>query len=83
MLNVTASYLRGFIPPRGWPCHAGIYQLLRNNMGFEKKSKDRLRRERRSKKREEKRWVRKGGEVVVRFVCPLCSGPHSRSEHRE
>ena len=52
-------------------------------MGFEKKSKDRLRRERRSKKREEKRWVRKSGEVVVRFVCPLCSGPHSRSDHRE
>lgn len=52
-----------------------------NSMGYEKKSKDRLRRERRSKNREEKRWVRKGGKVRVRFVCPLCGGAHSRAEH--
>ena len=41
----------------------------------------RAKRKRAAMKREEKRWARKSGEVVTRFECPVCGGPHAKADH--
>jgi hypothetical protein len=45
------------------------------------KSPERHARDRARRKRQEKRWARKSGPVTSWFVCPICGGPHSRTEH--
>lgn len=44
-------------------------------------SPQRAKREAAKRRRQEKRWAKKSGPVTVRFVCPICGGPHSRAEH--
>jgi hypothetical protein len=50
-------------------------------MGYDKLSKERMRKKALAKEREEKRWARRSGPVQTRFVCPECGGPHSRADH--
>lgn len=47
------------------------------------KSLQRQRRDQRKRRREEQRWARRSGPIEVRFVCPICRGPHARSAHPE
>lgn len=49
-------------------------------MGMEK-SLERRAREAKRRKRQEERWAGKSGPVTVRYVCPLCGGPHSKADH--
>ncbi len=54
----------------------------RNNygpMGMEKSPARKLR-EAASRRRQDKRWAAKSGEVLTRYVCPLCAGAHARSD---
>lgn len=54
----------------------------RNNygpMGMEK-SPARKKREAAGRRRQDKRWAAKSGEVLTRFVCPLCGGADARSD---
>jgi hypothetical protein len=36
-----------------------------------------------ARRRQEKRWAKKSGPITVRFVCPICGGPHAKSDHPE
>jgi rubrerythrin len=54
-------------------------QAYGQSMGLEK-SPERRKREAARRKRQEKRWARKSGQVETRFECPVCGGPHPRSD---
>lgn len=51
------------------------------NTGSVEMSPARARRRAAARRREEKRWAKKSGPVTVRFVCPICAGPHAKSDH--
>jgi hypothetical protein len=48
-------------------------------MGMEK-SPARKKREAAGRKRQEKYWAAKSGEVITRYTCPVCSGDHLRAD---
>lgn len=43
-------------------------------------SPGRKRSDARARKRQEKGWAKKSGDVTVRFVCPICCGQHHRDD---